>query len=64
MPDLVGEPVVSAQAELEKVGIKSATPTFLSAPAGQVALGSVIATQPPAGSRVDQTTTVQLTVAK
>jgi beta-lactam-binding protein with PASTA domain len=75
MPDLVGLPVVSAQAELTKIGIASATPSFVDVPAepadnpGAPAKlpavpGSVIAEQPPAGWRVDQTTTVTLTVAK
>ena len=75
MPDLVGVPVVTAQAELAKVGIKSATPTFVDVPVGPVGNGSapprlpvppgsVTAQQPPAGARVDQSTTVKLTVAK
>lgn len=75
MPDLVGLPVVSAQAELAKVGIPSATPSFAdvaaapansaNAPARPPATpGSVIAEQPMAGWRVDQSTKVNLTVAK
>lgn len=75
MPGLVGLPVVSAQVELAKVGIKTATPTFVDVPVGPmgsgdapprlpVAPGSVTAQQPPAGSRVDQSTMVELTVAK
>jgi beta-lactam-binding protein with PASTA domain len=75
MPGLVGLPVVSAQVELAKVGIKSATPTFVDVPVGPVgsgdapprppvAPGSVTAQQPLAGSRVDQSTMVKLTVAK
>jgi len=75
MPGLVGLPVVSAQVELAKVGIKTATPTFVDVPVGPVgsgdapprppvAPGSVTAQQPPAGSRVDQSTMVKLTVAK
>lgn len=75
MPDLVGVPVVSAQAELGKVGIKTAPPTFVSAtiaPAGSGAAtavppvqpGSVTAQEPQAGGRVDQSTLVKLTVAK
>ena len=75
MPGLVGLPVVSAQVELAKVGIKTATPTFVDVPVGSVgsgdapprppvAPGSVTAQQPPAGSRVDQSTMVKLTVAK
>jgi beta-lactam-binding protein with PASTA domain len=75
MPDLTGLPVVAAQTALEKVGIKSATPSFADVhvppvgtgnapPVPPVAPGSVIAQQPPAGARVDQTTEVKLTVAK
>ncbi|MGP8175397.1 MAG: PASTA domain-containing protein [Terracidiphilus sp.] len=75
MPGLVGLPVVSAQVELAKVGIKTATPTFVDVPVGPVgsgdapprppvAPGSVTAQQPLAGSRVDQSTMVKLTVAK
>jgi beta-lactam-binding protein with PASTA domain len=75
MPDLVGLPVVSAQAELARVGIMSATPIFVTVPVEQVDRGhlpprppvmpgSVTAEQPTAGSRVDQSTTVKLTVAK
>jgi beta-lactam-binding protein with PASTA domain len=71
----VGLPVVSAQVELAKVGIKTATPTFVDVPVGPVgsgdapprppvAPGSVTAQQPLAGSRVDQNTMVKLTVAK
>ncbi len=75
MPDLVGLPVVAAQAELAKVGIRSATPSFVDVPAGPansagsparppITPGSVIAEQPIAGWRVEQSTTVTLTVAK
>jgi len=75
MPDLSGVPVVAAQAELSAVGIKTATPNFVSVPippvgAAGTALapptvpGAVIAQQPPAGARVDQSTVVRLTVAK
>ncbi len=75
MPDLTGMPVVAAQAALEKVGIKSAPPTFVDVqvppvgagnapPVPPVAPGSVIAQDPPAGARVDQTIEVKLTVAK
>jgi beta-lactam-binding protein with PASTA domain len=75
MADLTGLPVVSAQAALVKLGIKSATPKFVdvsvglvgsgnAAPRLPVAPGSVMAQQPPAGSRVDQSTVVKLTVAK
>ena len=75
MPDFIGMPIVAAQAQLAKVGIKSATPTFVDVPvppvgpgntppAAPVAPGSVIAQQPQAGARVDQSIEVKLTVAK
>jgi beta-lactam-binding protein with PASTA domain len=75
MPDLTGLPVVTAQAILGNVGLKSATPTFVdlgvppvgaadAAPKPPVAPGSVIAQQPIAGARVDLTTEVKLTAAK
>jgi beta-lactam-binding protein with PASTA domain len=75
MPDLVGIPIVSAQAELEKVGIKTAPPVFVDvpiAPAGNgnaashppITPGSVTTQDPSAGSRVDQGTLVKLSVAK
>jgi beta-lactam-binding protein with PASTA domain len=75
MPDLTGLPVVSAQAQLAKVGIKAATPIFVDVPVGPVGSGnapprlpvipgSVTAQQPIAGARVDQSTMVKLTVAK
>lgn len=75
MPDLVGTPIVAAQAALAKVGIKTARPTFIDVPISSVgqgnappalpiAPGSVIAQQPAAGMRVDENTPVKLTVAK
>jgi beta-lactam-binding protein with PASTA domain len=75
MPDLVGIPVVAAQAALEHVGIKTAPPAYQDVhvpPVGvgnappQVpqAPGSVVSQQPAAGSRVDQSTQVKLTVAR
>jgi len=75
MPDLSGLPVTGAQAELDKVGIKSAKPTFVDVPISSVGNGnalptppirpgSVMAQQPLAGSRVDQSVLVKLTVAK
>jgi len=75
MPDLAGLPVVSAQAQLTRVGIKCAPPTFIDVPIGPVGTGgeavrlpvmpgSVVAQQPVAGLRVDQTTMVKLAVAK
>ena len=75
MPDLTGWPIVSAQAALAKVGIKTATPTYLDVPVGSVGAGdapvkppvkpgAVLSQSPSAGSRVDQQTLVKLTVAK
>jgi beta-lactam-binding protein with PASTA domain len=75
MPDLAGLPVVTAQADLAKVGIKSAPPTFVDVPVAPVGSGNappkapvlpgaVIAQQPPAGARVDQAMEVKLTVAQ
>jgi beta-lactam-binding protein with PASTA domain len=75
MPDLTGLPVVSAQAELTGVGIKSASPRFVDVPVAPVGSGNaaprppvkpgaVTAQDPPAGARVDQSTLVKLTVAK
>lgn len=75
MPDLTGLPVVTAQAQLAKVGIQSAVPEFVDVPVPPVGTGnaplkppvppgSVIAQQPPAGARVDQQAEVKLTVAK
>ena len=76
MPDLTGLPVVTAQADLAKVGIKSAPPIVCRCAGGAGRLGqcastslpshpgAVIAEQPPAGARVDQTMEVKLTVAK
>ncbi len=69
MPDFTGLPVVTAQIQLEKVGIKTATPNYAEGPiqvAGNAAIepGSIVAQSPIAGARVDQTTLVKLTVAK
>jgi beta-lactam-binding protein with PASTA domain len=75
MPDLTGIPIVTAQAILDRVGLKTATPDFADVhippvgngnapPAPPVVPGSVIAQQPPAGARVDSDTQIKLTVAK
>ncbi len=75
MPDLTGLPIVSVQAQLAKVGIKTAPPIFVDVPvppvgtgnaqpAPPVAPGSVVTQEPPAGGRVDLATEVKLTVAK
>lgn len=75
MPDLTGWTLASAKAALARVGIKSAPPDFVNAPietpgAGSGSSkppakpGSVVAQEPAAGMRVDQSTVVKLTVAK
>lgn len=75
MPDLTGLPVVAAQADLAREGIKSAVLRFvdvpvapvgsgLAAPTPLVRPGAVTAQQPAAGARVDQSAMVRLTVAK
>jgi beta-lactam-binding protein with PASTA domain len=75
MPDFTGVPIVAAQAALAKVGLKGPPPTFVDVsipdigganapPKAPVAPGSVIGQQPPAGSRVGQSTPVVFTVAK
>lgn len=75
MPDFTGVPVVTAQAELARVGIKFALPVFVdmgvppvgdgsTPPRAPVTPGSVIAQTPPAGARVVQQTEVHLTVAQ
>ena len=75
MPDLSGVPVVSAQAALEHIGLKTAPPVYVdvhippvgaggAAPQAAIAPGAVISQQPVAGWRVDQSTQVRLTVAR
>jgi beta-lactam-binding protein with PASTA domain len=75
MPDLVGLPAASAQAQLTRAGIKLAPPRFVNVQVGPVASGdaplrlpvmpdAVMAQQPSAGSRVGQGTLVMLTVAR
>lgn len=75
MPDFSGVPIVAAQAQLQRVGLKGSTPTFVdvqvpdvaasnTAPKPPVVPGSVVDQQPPAGARVDQNTIVKFTVAK
>jgi len=72
---MTGIPVVTAQDILSKVGLKTAIPTFAdipippvgtgdAQPVPPVAPGTVIAQQPLAGARVDQSIEVKLTVAK
>jgi beta-lactam-binding protein with PASTA domain len=75
MPDMVGLPVVTAQAQMAKVGIQTATPTYVpvavspvgsgnAPPQTPVKPGSVIAQDPAAGARVEQSTLVKLKVAE
>jgi len=75
MPDLTGLTLASARAALAKVGIKTAQPSYINVPAGPVGSGNapprlpikpgaVIAQSPAAGLRIDQDTTVRLSVAK
>ena len=65
MPDLTGLPVVTAQAALAKVGIKSALTTYVDVPVAPVGSGdappalpvkpgAVMAQSPQPGARVDQ----------
>ncbi|MGB7742685.1 MAG: PASTA domain-containing protein, partial [Terracidiphilus sp.] len=72
---MVGLPIVSAQAELAKVGIKTSTPAYVDVPVAPVGNGAappalpvrpgaVLVQSPPPGARVDQDTVVKLTVAK
>jgi beta-lactam-binding protein with PASTA domain len=74
MPDLADLPVVSAQAELTRVGIQSAT-KYMDVPVVPVGNGdalpkppvkpgAVMAQWPLAGARVEQSDLVKLTVAK
>ena len=75
MPDLTGLPVVTAQAELARVGIQPARPQFVDVPMAPIGKdnalpvmpvrpGSVVAQQPAAGSRVAQGDVVKLAIAK
>jgi len=75
MPDLTGWQFASAEAALKKVGIKTAAPSFVNvpvAPAGSsnatpklpVRPGQVLGQSPSAGTRVDQSTVVKLTVMR
>ncbi len=75
MPDLMGIPVIAAQAMLNKLGLKADTPSYadvsipsvstgIELPKPAIPPGSIIAQQPMAGARVDQTSIVKLTAAK
>ncbi|HUA99704.1 MAG TPA: PASTA domain-containing protein [Terracidiphilus sp.] len=75
MPDFTGWTIDSVEAALAKVGVKAAPPDFVNvgvAPVGNGSAGpqmpvkpdSVVAQEPVAGMRVDQSVTVRLAVAK
>ena len=75
MPNLTGLPVVTAQAALAKVGMKAAAASFVNVPVAPVGSentsprlpvkpGTVTAQQPQAGTRVEQSVLVRLTVAR
>jgi len=75
MPDLTRLPLASAIAALRNVGIKTAPPAYVSEAVPAVGTGDtpvklpvkpgdVVAQSPSAGTRVDQTTMVTLTVAR
>jgi beta-lactam-binding protein with PASTA domain len=75
MPDMIGLPIVTAQMLLAKVGVKTGPPVYADVsiqPVGSgdapprmpVKPGAVIAQSPAAGSRIDQSTMVKLTVAR
>jgi beta-lactam-binding protein with PASTA domain len=75
MPDMTGWPTSSAVAALAKVGIKVAPLSIVSIPMAPVGSGnapirppvkpgSILSQTPIAGSRVDQSTIVKLTIAR
>lgn len=75
MPDLTGIPVITAQAMLNKIGLKVDTPAYADVPIPSLSTGTeqpkppippgaIISQQPMAGARVDQTTIIKLTAAK
>lgn len=75
MPNLIGIPVITAQQMLNKIGLRVDTPSYsdptmppgdggAQSPQPAIAPGSVIAQQPMAGARVDETTLIRLTAAK
>ena len=74
MPDFTGVPIVAAQVQLERLGLKGPPPDFVDVyvppvgantpPRPPVVPGSVVSQQPMAGARVDQNTPVRLAVAK
>jgi beta-lactam-binding protein with PASTA domain len=75
MPDLTGWQFASAEAALKKVGINTGAPSFVNMPVAPAASGDakpnltvrpgqVLAQSPSAGTRVDQSTIVKLSVVK
>jgi eukaryotic-like serine/threonine-protein kinase len=75
MPDFFAVPIVAAQAQLAKVGIKTAQPSFVDVPippvgaanappVAPVVPGAVVGQDPQAGARVSLDTEVKFTVAK
>lgn len=75
MPDLAGLPVTTAMEQLNRVGLKFDSPSYVdvnvpsvggsgTAPAPITAPGSVIAQQPLPGARVNQKTAIKLVAAK
>jgi serine/threonine-protein kinase len=61
VPDLTGKPFEEAQAALQKLGL---TATRVDVDSPDKAPGSVLSTNPVAGTKVDKGTAVELTVAK
>jgi beta-lactam-binding protein with PASTA domain len=75
MPELIGVPVITAQQILTRIGLKVDAPIYADVPVlpvgngteppkPPIAPGAVIAQQPIAGARVDETTSIKLTAAK
>lgn len=75
MPDFIGVPIITAQQILTRIGLKVDTPAYADVnipPVGNgteplkppTAPGTVIAQQPIAGARVDESTSIKLTAAK
>jgi beta-lactam-binding protein with PASTA domain len=75
MPDLTGVPIITALEMLSRMGLKVDTPSYADVfvptvsagteePKPLIAPGAVIAQQPMAGARVDQSTMIRLTAAK
>ena len=75
MPDFTGWPITSANAALEKVGIRTNPPSLINVPVAPVGSGDmpihliekpgeVLTQSPPAGARIDENTIVHFTVVK